>query len=290
MPPMIPLPSATRRCGLEYRTACLRASPCAWPLVLLLLKLHHAVAFDKNQTSCAAPTLGGWYGGEDHSNQLLSATMLSDVHLVDKLAAMGADLKAVDGSGATALHVAALHGHRQIVDRLIQGRAAVSTRDELGWTPLHVAAGRGHSIAVELLLKVDISLTCAHDVDGHIPRDLVVLPGANTPKGEGQKAALQKLLIAEKDYSQRIAANAGVPADTMVWHRCEWRPSCILFDCPNGTRLEATARQIACSSFNCTEPEDVSTCCFGWSNCQASACPPGWRSRMVPQRSTSAWS
>lgn len=54
--------------------------------------------------------------------------------------------------GETALHLAALHGHKQIVNLLLSCGAAVNVQDEDGETPLHYAAGKGYPDIVELLL------------------------------------------------------------------------------------------------------------------------------------------
>eukprot|EP00930_Biecheleria_cincta_P038629 TRINITY_DN26538_c0_g1_i1.p1 TRINITY_DN26538_c0_g1~~TRINITY_DN26538_c0_g1_i1.p1 ORF type:complete len:621 (-),score=67.82 TRINITY_DN26538_c0_g1_i1:111-1973(-) len=83
---------------------------------------------------------------------LLRSSVASRVHEVDQLVSMGVATTARSGGGSTALHFAALSGHREIVEAIIRGRADVNAADEQGWAPLHVAAGRGHLAAVDLLV------------------------------------------------------------------------------------------------------------------------------------------
>lgn len=86
--------------------------------------------------------------------------------------AEGADLRRRDGTGATPLHIAALHGHEKLVEWLLEHNVEVNAEGILivlfffsitihyltmidihGATPLHAGAHSGSTAVVELLLK-----------------------------------------------------------------------------------------------------------------------------------------
>jgi len=53
----------------------------------------------------------------------------------------------------TALHIAAVHGHKEVVEVLLRAHAAVDAEDNLLFTPLHGAAHGGHEKVAEVLLR-----------------------------------------------------------------------------------------------------------------------------------------
>ncbi|KAL7642126.1 UNVERIFIED_CONTAM: hypothetical protein RMT77_006686 [Armadillidium vulgare] len=57
-----------------------------------------------------------------------------------------------DSSGYTALHHAALNGHRSVVSLLLRHEASVNVQDDKGSTPLHLAAWAGHDHVIKVLL------------------------------------------------------------------------------------------------------------------------------------------
>nr|XP_045582782.1 ankyrin repeat and sterile alpha motif domain-containing protein 1B-like isoform X6 [Procambarus clarkii] len=57
-----------------------------------------------------------------------------------------------DNSGYTALHHAALNGHKDVVSLLLAHEASCNVQDGKGSTPLHLAAWAGHSEVVKALL------------------------------------------------------------------------------------------------------------------------------------------
>ena len=65
------------------------------------------------------------------------------------------DVKAKDSDGRTALHYAAMAGHKEVVELLIDKGADVKAKDSRGVTPLHLAA--------------DVN---AKDKDGYTPLDV----------------------------------------------------------------------------------------------------------------------
>ena len=50
-----------------------------------------------------------------------------------------------DANGYTALHYAALNGHKEVVGLLLSYEASCNSVDEAGSSPLHLAAWAGHS-------------------------------------------------------------------------------------------------------------------------------------------------
>lgn len=116
--------------------------------------------------------------GLNSSAQLLRAAVVSDVHKVDRLVTMRAEVadkaQGFDTSlfsGSSALHLGALNGHSDIVRRLLRAGYDCNARDDLQWVPLHVAAGRGHSAVVTDLLawRADPLM---RNLDGELPRDV----------------------------------------------------------------------------------------------------------------------
>ena len=73
-----------------------------------------------------------------------------------------------DDMGATPLHYAAGHGHRDVAELLLASKAEVNAKDNDGWTPLHYAAYQGHKDLAELLLanKAEVN---AHGNNGSTP-------------------------------------------------------------------------------------------------------------------------
>ena len=89
----------------------------------------------------------------------MRATRKNDVDLVTQLLANGADAKAANSMGQTALMIAAEHGSTQMVEILLPGSdAKASTKS--GYTALIYAAESGSNKMVEILLpKSDAKAT-----------------------------------------------------------------------------------------------------------------------------------
>ncbi len=62
-----------------------------------------------------------------------------------------ADVNAVNGTGLTALHLAASNGHIDVLTTLLKHDAYVDATDESGWTALHHAANNDCKVVVRLL-------------------------------------------------------------------------------------------------------------------------------------------
>lgn len=65
----------------------------------------------------------------------------------------GADVRAQNHDGNTALHLAAAHGHQTIGQLLLRHGADVTAQNHDGNTALHTAEQNGHQAMVQLLLE-----------------------------------------------------------------------------------------------------------------------------------------
>ncbi len=83
---------------------------------------------------------------------LLEAARKGRVEIAKDLLEGGADMRAGDNIGRTALHLA---GNAEIVQLLLDNGADVETRDHIGRTALNVAAYEGNNEKVEVLLKAN---------------------------------------------------------------------------------------------------------------------------------------
>ncbi|NOZ19742.1 MAG: ankyrin repeat domain-containing protein [Planctomycetes bacterium] len=97
--------------------------------------------------SYTLPGCGGKAG------KLRKAAKVGDVERVKQLLDAGADINATDMFSQTALHLAALHGHKDVVQLLIDRGANVNPTDESGATPLNYARSKGHKDIAMLLGK-----------------------------------------------------------------------------------------------------------------------------------------
>ncbi|XP_037796588.1 ankyrin repeat and sterile alpha motif domain-containing protein 1B-like, partial [Penaeus monodon] len=70
----------------------------------------------------------------------------------DKYLRRGPGANVQDSSGYTALHHAALNGHKEVVSLLLAHEASCNVQDLKGSTPLHLAAWAGHTEVVRALL------------------------------------------------------------------------------------------------------------------------------------------
>ena len=96
------------------------------------------------------------------SGEIRDAARSGDLEKVQEL--LDKDLDLVSGRddlSRTALHYAAVYGHRGVAQLLLAKKADVDARDGLGGAPLHVAVVNGNRDAAELLLasKADVNAT-----------------------------------------------------------------------------------------------------------------------------------
>ncbi|CAG0889497.1 unnamed protein product [Darwinula stevensoni] len=112
---------------------------------------------------CARPGASGGMGKEQ---ELIDAARNGDFTLVEKLLSLrtkkvgpiaslrrGPGPNVTDSSGYSALHHAALNGHKDVVTLLLQNDASTNLTDNRGSSPLHLAAWTGNEEIVELLLS-----------------------------------------------------------------------------------------------------------------------------------------
>src|SRR5258708_32121039 len=97
---------------------------CAFYVVLVL-------------TACAA-------SAEDVNSRFLSAVEDRDVKAVRRFLSGGADIKAHNSSGETALHLAESNDTDDIIAVLVKAGADVNAKDDRGRTPLFAAVTNGY--------------------------------------------------------------------------------------------------------------------------------------------------
>lgn len=94
-----------------------------------------------------------------------------DLVTVQALLANGADVRAAQGDGMTALHWAAYHGNADLAGAVLGAGADVAATTRIGaYTPLHLAARIGSGSVVRLLLEAGADPSAAsQDVGGALP-------------------------------------------------------------------------------------------------------------------------
>ena len=119
----------------------------------------------------------------------------------------GIDINSQDSYGATALQLAAKHGHKSVVWLLLKNGANVNTENKSGETALHWAARNGHTTIVELLL-MNRANVMTKDNEGWSALDWAVVGGEN----DVVKVLLEHGVDAEKDGRNKalcLAAEEG---------------------------------------------------------------------------------
>jgi ankyrin repeat protein len=103
--------------------------------------------------------------------------------------------------GMTALHVAALYGHKEVVEVLLAFHADVGAEDKNGDTALHLAAAKGRQEVVAPLLRHHADLN-AKDVRGATPLHVAVFYKQNE---------MARLLVASRADVQAADENGDTP-------------------------------------------------------------------------------
>lgn len=86
------------------------------------------------------------------SSPLIDAVKQGDVQTVRALITSGADVRAPEGDGSTALHWAAHRDAIALVRLLLDAGAPAQAANDLGVTPLHLAAANGNPAILKLLI------------------------------------------------------------------------------------------------------------------------------------------
>lgn len=92
------------------------------------------------------------------SADLMEASKNNSISRVEELLAHGAEAKATDANGRTALMHACSGGHVEIAKLLIERGAETNAKDKYGWTALERASEAGHLNIVSLLLAHGASI------------------------------------------------------------------------------------------------------------------------------------
>jgi len=94
---------------------------------------------------------------------LVDAVKQGDIQAVRSLIKSGADVRAPEGDGATALHWAAHRDSVDLVRLLLDAGARAEVANDLGVTPLHLAAANGNPATMRLLLDKRASVNAASE-------------------------------------------------------------------------------------------------------------------------------
>lgn len=107
--------------------------------------------------------------------------------MISALIGSGADMRAFDGSGRTALHTASANGHGECVAIIVEYGSEVNSLDGKGDTPLHVAASHGQAQTVHTLVNLGDELEVT-DSDGLTPLIRVMLHPIMRPEAHTETA------------------------------------------------------------------------------------------------------
>jgi ankyrin repeat protein len=193
---------------------------------------------------------------------LLSATPLvdavkqGDVQAVRALIKAGADVRAPEGDGATALHWAAHRDSIDLVRVLLDAGAAARAANDLGVTPLHLAAANGNAATLRLLLdkRADVNAATASGVtplmeaarSGSVDGvRLLVAGGANVNAREHARGQTALMWAVSRQHSEIVKVLLENHAD--VHARTGTRPVMAMLDQgpPRAVKTSAQdARQI----------------------------------------------
>ena len=94
----------------------------------------------------------GFASGALAQTEVADAAMRRDTAEVRRLLQAGADVKAAQADGATALHWAAYHGDASLASLLLDAGADVAAANRNGSTPMWLAASRGDAQVIQALL------------------------------------------------------------------------------------------------------------------------------------------
>lgn len=93
----------------------------------------------------------------------LEAVNSGDHDAAKKFLLQGAEIKAVNPHGNSAMHLAASNGDAGMVKLLAENGADIRQTDEKGNTALHIAIEKGHNRAVRMLLEYGYDTNAQND-------------------------------------------------------------------------------------------------------------------------------
>lgn len=94
----------------------------------------------------------------ERAEMVITASRRGDLRRLETLLKKSIGIQGHDQYGMTALHAAAIKGHRDIVSLLIEFDMDMECQDIEGHTPLHLAVEGGHLETVELLIDMGASI------------------------------------------------------------------------------------------------------------------------------------
>src|SRR5262245_58095724 len=103
-------------------------------------------------TAVALALIAGYASSAFAQAPVADAAMRGDTAEVRRLLQSGADVKATQADGATALHWAAYHGDASLATLLLDAGADVAAANRNGSTPMWLAASRGDAAVIQALL------------------------------------------------------------------------------------------------------------------------------------------
>jgi ankyrin repeat protein len=112
------------------------------------------------------------FGNTSYTTALHRAAIEGHKPVVELLLAKGAPVNERDLPLKTPLYYAVLNGHKNIVELLLTHGADVNSKDGSGQTPLHWAVEKGHREIVELLIDKGADVGAKNN-DGRSPIDVV---------------------------------------------------------------------------------------------------------------------
>jgi pectate lyase len=133
---------------------------------------------------------------------LQEAAAISDVSLVKSLIEQGVNVDFIEGAdNQTALHRAAMSGHKDVVELLLANGADIDAGESSCKTPLHYAVEKGYNEIAELLIAKGADVNAKNN-SGQTPLDIAL---------SRNRIGIVKLLAeAGADVSIHVAARCGI--------------------------------------------------------------------------------